>query len=317
MQHTITVELLERAPQSCIGCEHELSLDFKQVAEIQEEQAVPEQASSSSELAAVDFMSSDEEVDQAAAACDSRFDSSDDDAKSQQDQRAELRGDRLVPVSKRGRAPDDSRFGSPEDKLRTMPANMQLADHRALPVSQLHSDEAAMVEDDSEDSSCRNSQQSEANSESSGAYGAENEHESAPTADDPQFGSLQRSGKARPLGQFNGLNGTSASSGAQTEGHEDADSDDIRKGEPSTSTADARPPHSGMERQQESAEEACVQHEGEPPLRQQPSAAVHKEKHACGDLIDDDDAEQLREQHEQQKLQGKILSTLNISKSDW
>ena len=276
-------------------------------------QAVPEQASSSSELAAVDFMLSDEEVDQAVAACDGRFDSSDDDATPQavKVQVAELGGNTAVPVSKQSRVPDDSRSGSPEDKLQTMPANTLLVDHEALPVSQLCSDDAGTVEVDFEDSSRRNSQPSEANSESSGPDSAEKEHESAPAADTPQLGSLQRSGKARTLGQINGLSDSSASSGAETEGLEDADSDDIGKGEPSNSSADASPPQSSVEGQEVHAEEACVQHEGEPPARQQPSAAVHKERHACGDL-GDDHAEQVREQHEQQQvLQGEMLSTLN------
>ena len=280
-----------------------------------EEQAVPEQASSSSELAAVDFMSSDEELDQAAAACDGRYDSSDDDATPQAviSQRAELRDHAMVPVSKQGRAPEDSRFGSPEDELRPIPADVQSADHGAVLVNQWHDVDAGMVGDNTEDTRRGNSQQSDAKAESSGPESADEEHESAPAADDTQLGGLQSSGEARLHAQIDGLSGTSASNDAETEGHEDANLDDIGKGEPSR--ANASLPQSEEEGQEVCAEEACAQHEGQPSVGQQPSAAAHRERHACDNT--DVDAEQLREQHEQQVLQGRIFNILDILKPHW
>ena len=276
-------------------------------------QAVPEQASSSSELAAVDFMSSDEEVDQAAALCDGRFDSSDDDAAPQavKVQRAELKGSTMEPISKRGEAAEDSRFGSPQDEKQPSPADVQSADHRVLPASQSHSVDADMMGNDTEESSRSSCQQSDANSESSGPDSTEKAHESAPAAEDLELGGPQSSDEAEPLGQVNEISGTSASSGAETERHGDANSNDIGKGEPSRSSADACLPQSDEDGQEVCAEEACIQHEG-----QLPSAAAQQGRHACGDL-DNDDAEQLREQHEQQVLQGKILSTINNIKPDW
>ena len=282
----------------------------KQVAEPPEVQAVPEQASSSSELAAVDFMSSDEEVNQAAAACDGRFDSSDDDAtpKAIKGQSAELRGSTTVPVSKRGRAPKDSRSGSPQDMLKPPPANVQSADHRELPVSQSHSLAASIVEGDMEYSSRGNSQQSDATAESTEPESAEQEHEPAPAAQDHQLGGLQSSGEARPLGHVDDLSGTSVSRDAETEGHEDVNLGNIGIIEPLTSSADASLPQFNEEGQ-----EACGQQEGHDPVREEPSAAAHRERHARGEMSND--AEQLREQHEQQVLQGRMLTTLDVPKA--
>ena len=283
------------------------------MAEPPEVQTSPEQASSSSELAAVDFMSSDEEVDQTAAAHDGRFDSSDEDATPQavKVQKAELKGNTTEPVSKRGRASEDSRFGSPQGEKEPSPANVQSADHRVPPASRSHSVDAGMMGGDTEGSSRSSSQQSDENSESSGPDSAKTAHTSAPAVEDLELGGPQSSGEAEPPGQIDDLSGTSASSGAETERHEDANSDDIGKGEPSRSGADACLPQSDEEGQEVCAEEACIQHEG-----QLPSAAAHEERRACGDL-GNNDAERLREQHEQQVLQGKILSTLDISKPDW
>ena len=144
--------------------------------------------------------------------------------------------------------------------------------------------------------------------DSSDPESAVKEHASAPAVEDPQLGGLQSSGEARPLGQVDDLSGTSVSSGSETEGHEDVNSDDTGKSEPLTSSADASLPQSDEEGQEACAEEACAQHERQPPVSQQLSTAAHRERHACDNT--NDDAEQLREQYEQQNLQGNIQSPL-------
>ena len=193
------------------------------------------------------------------------------------------------------------------------PANVQAADRTALPVSQLHTPDAGMVGDSSEDSRGRNSQHSDAKAESSGPEGAVKEHESAPAAKDSQLGGLQSSGEAGPQCASDDLSGTSASSSAETDGHQDADSDDSGKGELSRSSADASLPQSDEEGQEVCAEEACAQREKQPPVSQQPSAAAHKERHVCDNT--ENAAEQQREQHEQQELQGRMYSTFDILKA--